>query len=543
MINSFQELSNQTVNKFIQSVVFIDDKAYQDSDPEDGRHDFNASEITRNFAKDRKICSIFRPETEDDIQLFSDIACKADITVLDWQLIIDENPEVEAVADDDEDEDDVRGLYTKAIIRSMLSTAESRNSLKLILIYTGETDLAGIASDVLGDLTSNDIHSFVADPDDECCVKSGCCKILVRAKSNGGTDRGKHSPLLRTKNITYEDLPRFINDEFSKITNGLLPNFTLEALTVIRENFYQILNLFSNRLDAAYLTHKALLPNIEDANELLIEILGDTFVSILRAHDLNKKITPEIISLWLDEFVESEKRNVLDKSGVPREGEKYTRNPDLLKKLLVSSTDVKDKFKQVLSAEGISNNTLDKTHKLYAFNLFHNVEVADESNADFARLCQQKDLIKVQNYSPSLTLGTVVRSTTEQRKYYVCIQQRCDSVRLYSDDERRFLFISLKEVNSESNFEFVAPDGTRLKVDKDSFNIRTVKFKGSDDGTVNTGSREGKYYIPTHYATETPEMFEFIFELKELYAQKIVANFSSKLSRVGVDEPEWVRLS
>lgn len=544
MTDNFQSLSNEIAKDFLQSVVFIDDKAYSVADEADAQHDFDAKTITRGFASSQKICSVFQPEQEADIQLFSDIAAKADVTVLDWQIIIQNSIELSATeSDEDDDDDDIRGFYTKCIIGNLLGSPSKLNSLKLILVYTGETDLNNIATEILKYLTTQEISGFSLSEDDDCCVVSESCKILVRAKSNGGNGRGRHNPALRDKEVTYQQLPEFINNEFAKMTNGLLSNFTLQALTVIRKNFFQVLNIFSKKLDAAYLTHKSLLPNINDANELLVELLGDTFTSILRTENLNNILSQDVIELWIEQYIEDEERFKLDNLGNPTD-QIFNRDKDILKSLLVSSDDVEQKIINALTAKGISAKSAKKNYKKYAFSLFHQNGDDENVNKDFALLCQHKDLIKYDHHTPVLTLGTVVKSNNEEGSYYVCIQQRCDSVRVDEQRARRFLFLSLSIVNQDSKFDFITPDGDKLKLGKSIYDMRTVKFSGSSEGTVKAEEEsEKKYFVPFYYSEELTEKFEFIFELKDLYAQRIVVQYSSSLSRVGLDEPEWIRLS
>lgn len=244
MTNNFQSLSNEIANDFLQSVIFIDDEAYEDPDVEDPRHDFDALKITRNFALNNQICSVFKPESESDIVLFSKLAQKADVTVLDWRIIFDQPEILDTDGDEDDDVDDIRGIYTKSIIINLLKSAGNQNSLKLIVVYTGELHLNSIAEDILADLSAKNINGFSIPKSDDCCVLSDSCKILIRLKANGGETKGKLNPSLLNKDISYDDLPEFINSEYSKMTAGLMSNFALKSLTAIRKNSHQILNVF-----------------------------------------------------------------------------------------------------------------------------------------------------------------------------------------------------------------------------------------------------------------------------------------------------------
>lgn len=118
---------------------------------------------------------------------------------------------------------------------------------------------------------------------------------MVISKSNGGTGR-THLPALAQKIKTYDELPDFISLQFTEMTSGLLSNFAMESLAEIRRNFHHILTLFSKDLDAAYLAHQTLLPNTFDANELLVQLLSDTFSSIIRYKNLNHYIDEKRLS-------------------------------------------------------------------------------------------------------------------------------------------------------------------------------------------------------------------------------------------------------
>jgi len=538
MTDDFQSLSNKVANDFIQSVVFIDDKAYKKPDTDDPLHDFDVESILRTFAQDKKICSVFQPKIESDIELFSSIAEKADVVVLDWKMIIESPSEDPSSDEEDDEDDDIRGKYSKLIISSLLNSKSSLNSLKLIIVYTGETDLSEIADEILSDLNKQQIGGFQVPERDSCCVESMSCKILIRAKFNGGEKKGKHKSEL----LNYDDLPKFINEEFSKMTEGLLPIFALKSLSAIRRNYYQILNIFSKELDTAYLTNQSLLPNTEDANELLVELLGDTFSSILRANNLNNVVDEKFIGLWIDSNIEEKDKLKYSAKG-NKMSDTFTLTKEMIKDILKSHSDVEEKFINTLTTAGVSKTSIEKRkYTKYAFDLFHEEVEQESMNVGFAKLCQHKNLVHHESYLPSLSLGTIVKSSLGSDNYLVCIQQRCDSVRVKPSEGRRFLFLSLSI--AKDKFDFITPDGEKLKLNRRSFHLRTVKFNGSENGTVQSNNEEGKFFFnPAHHSNEPSEKFEFIFELKDLYAQRIVADYSASLSRVGLDEPEWVRLN
>ena len=139
MAQTFEDISKEVVNRFLQNILFIDDKAYLS---ENKANDFDASKISTIFAKEGKLCTVFAPSSENDISNCYSLYLKADIVVLDWYLALtNENDEKDDEKDADMDEP--RGFYTKSLIKEIVVDAQ-KEKLKLILVYTGETNLENI---------------------------------------------------------------------------------------------------------------------------------------------------------------------------------------------------------------------------------------------------------------------------------------------------------------------------------------------------------------------------------------------------------------
>lgn len=54
-------------------------------------------------------------------------------------------------------------------------------------------------------------------------------------------------------------------------------------------------------------------------------------------------------------------------------------------------------------------------------------------------------------------------------------------------------------------------------------------------------SDQGKFIFKEIY--EQGDTFEWILDLKDLHSQRIVTNYVSSLSRIGLDESEWLRIA
>lgn len=543
MSNTFFEKSKKISNNFLQSIVFIDDKAYSDANSQNPNHDFDAQKVSMAFAKEEKVCGIYKPKSKSDINNFKSITKKADIIILDWQIILSDDEIDDPNAD--APSEDPRGQYTIEILKNIVKDNES---LKLIVIYTGETDLIEITSEILGNLLEINPNF----KQDLCEVTSPNIKILVRAKSSVNDDEvdSKFNHLhLNDKIIKYKDLPLFVLDEFTKMTSGLLSNFALLSLTTIRDNSNKILSLFSKELDSAFLSHKSFLSNTDDAQDLLLDIMKDSIADLLLYNKTHKLIDKDFIEEWLEINIDDETHSVLNGKGKPlNPKETFERNKvNLINLLFSEETRVDRKFNSVFQ-ELIENKGKRDEFLKYLFlnntSLFlnaNNHENIDQINKEFAKLTHHKSLFLPQNIQPKLTLGTILKSTKRDESYFLCIQQKCDSVRLKNGEERKFLFLPLTITTDK--FDLITPNGIKLKLDKRSFSIRTIKFACSNDDGVIKGILNDnlKFIFNQIYSEEHDENFEWVLDLKDLHSQRIVTNFASILSRIGLDESEWLR--
>jgi len=227
-------------------------------------------------------------------------------------------------------------------------------------------------------------------------------------------------------------------------------------------------------------------------------------------------------------------------------GKRFEGQKTLLKELIHSEKEnLEERFDEFFKGSTLSKSDKKLFRESKSTELFLNLvhqNKADKINSDFAKLTHYKSLFLPQNVAPKLTLGTIIRSQSNNDSYYVCIQQRCDSVRLKKDEERKFLFLPLIKTEN-GKFHIITPDGDKLKLDKKSYSIKTIKFKcNCDEGEVKgIVSDQGKFIFKEIY--EQGDTFEWILDLKDLHSQRIVTNYVSSLSRIGLDESEWLRIA
>ncbi len=531
MSDTFLEKSMQISDDFIQSIVFLDDKAYEATDAAKTNHDFDALKISQIFADENKICAVYKPISTDNIEKFKVIATKADVVILDWQIVFRETPQ--PGTEEEDAEDDPRGIYTKDIIKSILFHEDKEKEvLKLIVVYTGDyTIMSEIAQEIYNEIFKS-FQAYTLNTGDHS-ISSQKVKIIVRSKEvqlREGPDQEKYG----SKIVKYKELPSFILTEFTKLTNGLLSNFALISLSTLRKNSSKILSIFSKQMDSAFLGHKATISKQEDAEDLLIELFGDSLKDLLFYANVHDKVREELVGSWEENYIADEDYKVGSKS--------IKRNADMAKSILKSEIeDVKSRLKEASGIKDFSNNDTDlfiKNVTEFFLNAASRSE-AGTANKKFSNLTHHKSLFSPKSTVPKLTLGTLIKSNKNEL-YYVCIQQKCDSVRIKRDQERKFLFIPLSE--STGKFDILTPDGKQLKRVKDSYAVRTIKFICSDDsGVIKAEKKDDAYIFAQKYKNAEDEQFIWILDLKDLHSQRIIAEYSASLSRVGLDESEWHR--
>lgn len=519
MALTFYDITKDVVNRFIQTILFVDDKAYQIENKENA---FDASQISSAFAKEGKLATIFAPSSECDLCQCSSLFSKADVIVLDWFLEL--TPSKEDVDDEEDvDEDEPRGFYTKFLIEGIVEDAK-KEKLKMVVVYTGETDLPGIT-----DAIYNDISQYGNFKKGDCCIYSSNIVIVVRAKYSGG-EKYKHVEELKDKVVKYEELPCVIINEFANYVNGLLSNFALYTISIIRENVSRILNVYSSELDIAYLGHKMVLPNPEDAKCLLIKLFGESITDLISSLNMD---TQDWLSLWIKDRYSQPKTIKLT------ENKSIQIDSNVIEKLFLCYSDDFENYIQTI-IENLSNKEAKLIHKNAALLLNEDVDSVKNANLLFAKLTHHKNMFLPLKENPYLTLGTIIYSSNT-KSYFLCIQQRCDSLRI--DGVRRFLFLPL--VENGGNTHVVVTDDLQLQVAKSSYEIKTIKFQADKDKRCICSKRvkdektkKDKFIFTSIHNEE----YEWILELKDLHAQRILNSYSANLARVGLDESEWLRL-
>jgi hypothetical protein len=272
---TFINLSKDIICDFLHNVVLADDRIDYNTDAIPARiytpsRETNAeSYISPEINPSEKVinvkpildgfmaigipCSLISLDNSLQPEIYIKNLRKSDAMILDWQVRSDD------------------GEFILQILQKLIN--EDKKSLKVILIYTGLSDLLSIIQRIIESFPG---IPFEPNSSDGCSIKFGSTVISVYAKTN--------------ISLSHNILHRFVNEnhlvdalinEFTSLTSGIVSNVALRSISVIRQNTHKLLSLFNNELDPAFLAHRGSLPVADDAGDLLKESITNSIKAIL----------------------------------------------------------------------------------------------------------------------------------------------------------------------------------------------------------------------------------------------------------------------
>ena len=471
--------------------------------------------FTNAFLKKGIQCSLFEIANDNDpLDDLVNILYKSDVVILDWQMHQD------------------NGRKAKELLKLVLRKSK-RPELRLFIIYTDASNFKSLLDEeIIPELNKIDI---IGDPDESGCIyKFGHSKIVVLEKTNGNKSETA---------ISDEELPGRIIEEFIEITSGLVPNTVLKSVSIIRRNSHHLLATFNKDLDEGYLSHRAMLSLPEESEIMLKNLIISSFDSLLSYSKVNQACNIKTIEKWIDS---NEKQDIYSFEIGAKSKKLEVKITQENKKIWMRSG-----WRKLLEQQ--PGNKLEENHytdfekngKLFlaAINAFKPSDHCFPFE-NFAILTHHKSSFKTPSYSPILSLGSVIRKQIEDDfRYFLCIQQRCDSVRINEAEERNFLFLPLIQQEKKFSIIFQEEDERYVKLALEGLNsqfIHIIKFKQTTNGIVESQKNENDIY---EFRAADGELYQWVLDLKDSHAQKIANEYASKLSRVGLHESEGLRRS
>lgn len=360
-------------------------------------------------------------------------------------------------------------------------------------------------------------------------MTKGPVRVAVFAKEHVS----QLAPDLEGRRVRFDELPDRLRCEFAALTSGIVTAVALAALAALRDDTHRVLRVLSPRLDAAYLGHRSVLPEPDDAQSQAVALVASELRSVVEDHNVGDLAREAILLLWLaasrgegvkfGELIDSAKP-------IPR-----SQVEGMLKVGLGSS----DALAEVSALGSISKTHLKEKVKKVATQVF--ALTLDEAHTSDSELANRMMLRTTYSSPPrTLQLGAVVQAPGNE--YWICVQPVCDSVRLKSE-VRSFPFLRLR-LSDQAKFQFVVTDATGVQnflvLTKNPRDIVVARFKARAGKSVVEAVESNS----THVFRDTRnKLYRWVAQLKPEFAQKVAVDLAAEFARVAVDEAELRRLS
>ena len=528
---TFRDLSKEVVERFLHTVVVLDDGAFIEPEttpvvvrepdettsvPEDEHretaleasggvvHTLDGQALITKFATLGLVCAVLAPRVDEDA---SDATLRAsrraDIVIIDWHL------------------GDEGKKALNIILRLIKEDTAAGGRLRMIVVYTASTDLEAVR-----DRVSNELTDFKPTdrPSKVLALEAPHSRILFIRKGTTSAHTGQ---------IAEHDLPERLIDEFVEIGKGILANVSLGCMAAIREETHRVLARFHSGLDAPYLSHRILLKTPEDAEGYAVDLLGSEFLALLREKGIGTKYANrDAIRLALTEL---EAQQVDFRLMTAKDSEKNLKKIKLneLMKLVDNGPSGLAEIPDISGGKSQQRKLHERLYLLFSKHL----EAGIALHHEFARTSAQtrEQALVDSNYHARLDLGSILQA---EAGYFLCIQPSCDTLRL--EGPTQFIFASLS-IN-DSTFDVVVRNSEGedicLRLDTKASMIQTFTFD-PDESTrtvLSETDKDGQTFKST-----SGELFTWVCDLKRFFAQRFVHRIASDLSRIGLDEFEWQR--
>ena len=448
-------------------------------------HTLDARSIMDSFSALGVICGVVGPTPSP-----TETMRQADVVILDWVL----------------QADDPR--YALGLLLELLTGEVDRNALRLVAIYTGEARLEDICEEIFAATSEAGL-----DPkknESRTVVAYGHGRVVLYAKPAVNL-----AGSMKARSVDEKRLPERLIDDFAEMTEGLLPAIALASLTAVREGAHRVLDRFCADLDPAFLAHRACISSPEDAERQMVNHVAEELRGLMdNAVADQSPAGADAVKGWIERRSRDSGSFTFGKHTLDS-GETITLATEGL-----DASKLKNNAFQCLSGGFAGGDSADLDERLAWIMSFRTVFNAPP---------------------PTLWLGSVVTQVTDgPDRHLICMRPRCDCVRL--KEETSFFFLPLVEPRKEME-QLVARLGNefrRLGIGLDPAGWVFLRFKPSESGTTVTATKRGSDGAFEFTDTDS-KRYTWQGELKAEYAQRIAQTLATTLSRVAVDESEWLR--
>jgi Response receiver domain len=478
-------------------------------------HPLVAKELIDAFADAGIVCSVLAFAKGDPIEdRFLRAAARADLLIIDWELYRDGG-------------ETARTLIS-AVVKQDADAARKR--LRVIAIYTGQPGLVPIVEEIRLHL------SFSENAVQDAGLSLAQDNLRITAFNKPLKERNPR-PEIAEREVREDQLPARLVSEFAYLTTGLVPAVALASLAAIRNDTHRILQALSPRMDVGYLGHRVALPFPEDAEGHLVDMIVAEIGSVVGENDVGRWANAEKIREWLAVECAADDALVCG-NALPFEAKFELAAMEKLVEIGLG----RDEELKTHTARGIGEKILKRVRK-QASHLFARDAASAERSTD---LLAMRLAIRTVYTRPTrrLRLGTIV---WHEDAYLVCVQPRCDSVRIPEGEARGFPFLPLKVVDAKPDTprDFVIRDAhsedlISLKLTTKPYALFIYPFLGGDHLFVEAKRRSDDRW---HFEGADDRMFSWVAELKPEFAHRVAVELANDAMRVGLAEAELIRLS
>ncbi len=486
-------------------------------------HELDAKMLTDAGSEREVICGLYRPEPgEDMVRLATRAAAHADVVILDWFL--------------------ERASSVKArqiIVEILKSDLKDKGRLRLLAVYTSQAGISGIAKEVF------DAVEEVAELKQRLTLDGAVLTgpsiricILSKKQTPGSSDVDKVDESL---------LPKRLIEEFSRLSTGLLTSFALHSIAAVRRSAHHVVAVFREELDGAYVGHRCSIDDPDDAREFAVDLIVGELRNVIAVDEMAEGcMTETVLEAWVD--------RIAGEAGFTVQEE--VKAPSAVVKGLVRGG--------AGALKAVRGSLVDRNAKQVDGTIkFENVgglfyrtpDDAWNSHLEFARLSsfKREAFGRTQlpgGFRPTLTLGSVLKllgpiNEADQAKYaglsgyYVCMQPRCDSVRL--EQLQAFPFQTAEAASGPFNLvvkERGLASGTPLMMSGKLSELVLFRFKPDEVAKVVKGELREDGFV---FKDDLEREFLWLGDIRDLKAQQDASALAANVHRVGLDEHEWLR--
>jgi hypothetical protein len=541
---TYKELNRAAALRFLQTAVVVDDAATVN--PPDGKggvlntpglkeaasstqHELRSSDEfdeqalpptlkvdVKTFADalaDKKItCGVLKPTIDEPASKTIDRVVNAsahvDLVVLDWIL------------------DPKSGLNSLEAIKRIIS--DDLGGCRVIGIYTSDPQLERIADHIEEGLDG------VTRDDDDLLLRAGGTRIALFRKA--GEEREDDGSGVQA--LDEVELAERLIEVFLDLASGWVRGIALNSMAAIRENVHVILTRLGPSLDLGYAGHLLRLDHPDEgAKQILDAIVGELRSVLDDDNSTHQGAELDAMFAWVAHR-ETEGNLAVAQELLTRylTASKKDRGQDLQGEIIADLR--KQGLIPVKKQE--FGGKLFKASATALFTAAYDRDAARKGDGDFAALLALRHTYG--SAIPYLRLGTIV-SDPNRTHYWLCLQPSCDSVRLKGKSEA-FPFMPLELVDGDvGEISFVVPDGdsnvqlfnpivpalivrNSFRPDPKSETVRFKMIKGN----------------PGQFALRTTGRKKILWvgQLKPSHAARVAHRLGQQLSRIGLDESEWL---